>query len=62
MPNWNAIIIVDCFLYFFYMVAMHCSNVSFACALKLKNSNCGINPLMWVTFYAKINNVSQYAW
>ena len=61
MPNQNVIIIVDCFLYFFYMVAMHCPNELFVCAFKLKNSNCGINPLIWVKFYTKINNVSQYA-
>ena len=51
MLNQSAIIIVD------WLVAMLCSNELFVCTLKLKNSNCGINPLIWVKCYTKINNV-----
>ena len=50
------------FLYRFYMVVMLRSNELCVGALKLKNSNCGINPFLWVKFYPKIKHVSQFVW
>ena len=39
------------------------SSELFVSALKLKNRNCGISPLLiWVKFYHKIINVSQFTW
>ena len=57
----NAIIIVE----WFSILFLYGCNALFqwvVCKfLKLKNSKCGISPLIiWVKFYHKINSVSQY--
>ena len=60
MSNQNAIIIVDWLsIMFLYVVAILSTNKLFAGALKLKNSNCGINALTGIQFYTKVNNVSN---
>ena len=61
MPNQNTITLVDWLSLLFLMVALLYFSELFVCVLKLKNSNCDINPLIWVQSYTKINNVSQYA-